>query len=79
VNMAIVIWLLQRSRRSARCASVEMMEHGSTQSRLMGWPGRAQRPTRPLIGLGGIKAQGACDAHPSEVVRCGRHDRHRHR
>ena len=44
----------------------------------MGWPGRAQRSKPPLIGLGGIKAQGACDAHPSEVVGCGRHDRRRH-
>jgi uncharacterized membrane protein YdjX (TVP38/TMEM64 family) len=32
-----------------------------------------------VIGLGGIKAQGACDAHPSEFVESGHHDRDRHR
>jgi hypothetical protein len=46
---------------------------------LMGWPGRAQRPTSPLSGLGGIKAQGACDAHPSVIIGCGRRHWHRHR
>jgi hypothetical protein len=46
---------------------------------LMGWPGRAQRPTSPLSGLRGIKAQGACDAHPLVIIGCGRRHWHRHR